>query len=77
MSGSGRKSLPMDLHVGLRVLQRRRELGMSQIRLGKQMGVTFQQIQKYECGQNRIGAGRLYALAQALNVPVTYFFEGS
>lgn len=56
---------------------RRTTLGMSQTTLGESVGITFQQIQKYEKGHNRIGASRLQAMAQVLRVPVTYFFEGS
>lgn len=65
-----------DHHVGIRIRQRRRLLGMSQSRLGEAMNVTFQQVQKYEHGANRVGAGRLYQLSQVLEVPVAYFFEG-
>lgn len=67
---------PIDRHVGSRVRLRRKILDMSQERLGESLGVTFQQVQKYERGVNRIGASRLYALSQVLNVPVGYFFEG-
>ena len=62
-------------HVGNRVRQRRTLLGLSQERLASALDLTFQQVQKYERGANRIGAGRLYQLARALDVPVTYFFE--
>jgi transcriptional regulator with XRE-family HTH domain len=65
----------VDVHVGSRVRQRRMLLGMSQEKLADALGLTFQQIQKYERGANRIGAGRLYALSNALEVPVSYFFE--
>ena len=65
----------VDIHVGSRVRQRRTLLGFSQERLASALDLTFQQVQKYERGANRIGAGRLYQLARALEVPVTYFFE--
>jgi len=69
------KSNPIDAHVGSRVRQRRMLLGMSQDMLGKAVGLTFQQIQKYERGINRVGASRLYSLSRVLNVPVAFFFE--
>ncbi len=65
-----------DLHVGKRLRRRRRLLGMTQQDLASQVGVRFQQIQKYECGANRITASRLYDLARAMNVSVQYFFDG-
>lgn len=65
----------VDVHVGARVRQRRMLLGMSQEKLAEALGLTFQQVQKYERGANRIGAGRLYALSHALEVPVSYFFD--
>ena len=65
-----------DLHVGKRLRRRRRLLGMTQQDLASQVGVRFQQIQKYECGANRITASRLYELARAMNVNVQYFFDG-
>lgn len=65
-----------DLHVGKRLRRRRRLLGMTQQDLASQVGVRFQQIQKYECGANRITASRLFDLARALNVSVQYFFDG-
>ncbi len=65
-----------DLHVGKRLRRRRRLLGMTQQDLAVQVGVRFQQIQKYECGANRITSSRLYALSKALNVSVQYFFDG-
>ncbi|MGD9867683.1 MAG: helix-turn-helix domain-containing protein [Hyphomicrobiales bacterium] len=68
---------PVDVHVGSRVRLRRMLLGMSQEKLGESMGLTFQQIQKYEKGANRIGASRLYHLSKVLDVPVQFFFEGS
>lgn len=67
---------PVDQHVGRRLRLRRALLGLSQERLGELLGVTFQQIQKYERGANRIGAGRLWRLAALLDVPVAWFFEG-
>lgn len=66
---------PIDVHVGARVRLRRTLLGMSQERLGDALGLTFQQVQKYERGANRVGASRLFELAKALNVPVSYFFD--
>ncbi len=72
-----RKGKPnsIDIHVGSRVRLRRTFLGFGQGKLGKAVGLTFQQIQKYERGANRIGASRLYALSCALDVPVAFFFE--
>ena len=66
---------PIDIHVGSRVRLRRMMLGMSQEKLGDQLGITFQQIQKYEKGTNRIGASRLQHIATVLSVPVAFFFE--
>jgi transcriptional regulator with XRE-family HTH domain len=66
---------PVDVHVGTRVRQRRTLLGMSQEKLGEAVGLTFQQIQKYERGANRIGSSRLYEFSKVLDVPVSYFFE--
>jgi transcriptional regulator with XRE-family HTH domain len=71
----GRKPNPMDIHVGSRVRLRRMVIGMSQEKLGEKMSLTFQQIQKYEKGTNRIGASRLYQLSLILDVPVQFFFE--
>ncbi len=68
-------SNPVDIHVGARVRLRRTLLGMSQEKLGAAVGLTFQQIQKYERGANRIGASRLYEFSKILDVPVSYFFE--
>lgn len=68
---------PTDTHVGARVRQRRMTLGISQERLGQALGLTFQQVQKYEKGTNRIGASRLYQIAQILQVPETFLFEGA
>jgi transcriptional regulator with XRE-family HTH domain len=66
----------IDAHVGQRLRERREALGMSQGRLGRHLGLTFSQIQKYEKGSNRIGAGRLYQISQFLGVSPLYFFEG-
>ncbi len=66
---------PVDIHVGRRLRQRRTLLGLSQDKLGRAVGLTFQQIQKYERGANRIGASRLLQFSRALTVPVAYFFE--
>ena len=66
----------MDVHVGTRVRLRRTLLGMSQEKLAKAVNLTFQQIQKYERGFNRVGASRLWELSRVLGVPITYFFEG-
>lgn len=71
-----RSANPVDVHVGARVRLRRQVLKMSQEKLGDQLGVTFQQVQKYERGTNRVGASRLWRLSQVLDVPVSYFFEG-
>jgi transcriptional regulator with XRE-family HTH domain len=67
---------PVDLHVGSRVRMRRKILGVSQQRLADSLGLTFQQVQKYERGANRISASKLYAMATTLQAPVSYFFEG-
>lgn len=67
---------PVDIHVGSRVRLRRLLIGMSQDKLGDELGVTFQQVQKYERGTNRIGASRLYQISRVLGVPVNFFFEG-
>jgi len=66
---------PIDVHVGSRVRLRRTLLGMSQERLGQAIGLTFQQVQKYERGANRIGASRLFDLSRVLDVPVSFFFD--
>ncbi|MCH8863587.1 MAG: helix-turn-helix transcriptional regulator [Proteobacteria bacterium] len=66
---------PIDVHVGSRVRLRRTLLGMSQSNLGDALGLTFQQIQKYERGANRIGSSRLYRLSKILDVPVAFFFD--
>jgi transcriptional regulator with XRE-family HTH domain len=67
---------PIDIQVGNRVRIRRMLIGMSQERLGDLLGLTFQQVQKYEKGVNRIGAGRLYEVSRILNVPIDFFYEG-
>ncbi len=66
---------PIDIHVGSRLKLRRTMLGMTQEKLGDKLGVTFQQVQKYEKGANRIGASRLQEISQILDVPVSFFFE--
>jgi len=66
----------IDAHVGLQMRKRREALGISQGRLGRHLGLTFSQIQKYEKGTNRIGAGRLYQIASYLGVPPSHFFMG-
>ena len=68
---------PVDRHVGSRVRMRRIMLGMSQEKLGEGLGLTFQQIQKYEKGTNRIGASRIQQISEILQVPVSFLFEGS
>jgi transcriptional regulator with XRE-family HTH domain len=70
-----RRPNPIDVHVGSRVRFRRMLLGMSQEKLGQKLGLTFQQVQKYEKGINRIGASRLFDLAQVLGVSVQFFYE--
>ncbi|MBW3097650.1 helix-turn-helix domain-containing protein [Pseudohoeflea coraliihabitans] len=70
-----KKPNPIDVHVGSRVRLRRTMLGMSQEKLGEALGITFQQIQKYEKGTNRVGASRLQNISTILNVPVSFFFE--
>ncbi|MEM1315790.1 MAG: helix-turn-helix transcriptional regulator [Pseudomonadota bacterium] len=67
---------PVDAHVGKRVRHRRWMVGMTQQQLGEKVGIKFQQIQKYETGMNRISASRLWDIAQALDVSISYFFEG-
>lgn len=68
---------PIDLYVGSRVRMRRMLTGLSQEKLGDALGVTFQQVQKYEKGANRIGASRLHQIAQVLGVPVSFFYDGA
>jgi transcriptional regulator with XRE-family HTH domain len=67
---------PIDIHVGKRLKQRRTQLGFTQEKLAQAVELTFQQVQKYERGINRIGASRLYQLSQVLKISVSYFFEG-
>jgi transcriptional regulator with XRE-family HTH domain len=66
----------VDAHVGNRVRLRRQLIGMSQEKLGELLGITFQQVQKYEKGSNRVSASRLHKMSKVLNVPIQYFFEG-
>ena len=68
---------PVDRHVGTRVRMRRMLVGMSQEKLGEALGITFQQIQKYEKGTNRIGASRLHQISQVLGVPIEFFYDGA
>lgn len=75
-AGRGEGPNPVDVYVGSRVRLRRTMLGMSQEKLGELLGLTFQQVQKYERGTNRVSASRLYDLARVLQVPVSHFFEG-
>ncbi len=70
----GRAS-PIDVHVGARIRLRRTLMGMSQERLGEALGLTFQQVQKYERGVNRVGASRLFDLSRVLDVPISFFFD--
>lgn len=75
--GEGKKDPhPIDRHVGRRVHEKRLGSGLSQTALGKAVGVSFQQMQKYEKGQNRISASKLFEIAEFLNVGIPYFFEG-
>lgn len=67
---------PIDVHVGRRVREARAASGLSQEKLANTLGISFQQVQKYEKGTNRIGSSRLWAIANALGVPVSFFFEG-
>ncbi|SKA23474.1 helix-turn-helix domain-containing protein [Consotaella salsifontis] len=75
MAENKKKPNPIDVHVGSRVRLRRTMLGMSQEKLGESLGITFQQVQKYEKGSNRIGASRLQRISEVLSVPVAFFFE--
>jgi transcriptional regulator with XRE-family HTH domain len=74
---AAKKPKPTDKHVGSRVRMRRLMLAMSQEKLGAALGLTFQQVQKYESGANRIGASRLQQMSHVLQVPVAFFFEGA
>ncbi len=67
---------PVDVHVGKRIRHRRWMVGMTQQQLGEAVGIKFQQIQKYETGMNRVSASRLWDIAHAMDVPVSFFFEG-
>jgi transcriptional regulator with XRE-family HTH domain len=67
---------PVDRHVGLRIRMRRKEMGVSQERLADSLGITFQQVQKYERGANRVSASKLWEIAAALKTPVAYFYDG-
>lgn len=67
---------PIDRHVGLRIRMRRKELGISQERLAESIGLTFQQVQKYERAANRVSASKLWEVARALNTSISYFYEG-
>jgi transcriptional regulator with XRE-family HTH domain len=71
-----RRPNPVDLHVGARIRMRRKILGVSQERLAEALGLTFQQVQKYERGANRVSASKLYEIARTLQSSVAYFFEG-
>ncbi len=75
MKANKKKPNPIDIHVGSRIRLRRTMLSMSQEKLGEALGITFQQIQKYEKGTNRVGASRLQNISAVLNVPVSFFFE--
>lgn len=66
----------IDLHIGRRLRRRRRVLGLTQQQLGERLNIRFQQVQKYECGANRISAARLWYLARALETDVAYFYDG-
>ena len=70
-----RNANPIDVHVGNRVRMRRMLIGMSQEKLGDQLGLTFQQVQKYEKGSNRVSASRLYQMAQILGVNIQFFYD--
>ncbi|WP_332065347.1 helix-turn-helix domain-containing protein [Bartonella sp. CB189] len=75
MTETKKKPDPIDIYVGTRIRLRRNILGLTQEKLGEKLGITFQQIQKYEKGTNRIGASRLQAIAEIMDVPVSYFFD--
>lgn len=74
--GAVQRASAVDHHVGARIRERRTTLGLSQQQLARLIGVTYQQAHKYERGLNRISAGRLFEIAQVLDVPISYFFEG-
>ena len=73
---SDRAPNPIDRHVGLRIRMRRKELGISQERLAESIGLTFQQVQKYERAANRVSASKLWEMSRALNTTIAYFYEG-
>jgi transcriptional regulator with XRE-family HTH domain len=73
---SDRSPNSVDLHVGMRIRLRRRSIGLSQERLAEALGLTFQQVQKYERGVNRVSASKLYEIARILHAPITSFFDG-
>jgi transcriptional regulator with XRE-family HTH domain len=75
-ASQGRRSTSVDAHIGSRIRARRKVLGVSQERLAWNVGLTFQQIQKYERGANRVSASNLFEMARVLDVPIEYFFEG-
>jgi transcriptional regulator with XRE-family HTH domain len=76
LADAERSPNPVDLHVGARIRMRRKVLGVSQEKLAEELSLTFQQVQKYERGANRVSASKLYEIARALSSPVSYFFEG-
>lgn len=76
LNGNSNQAKYIDAHVGRRLRQQRSYLGFSQEKLGNAVGLTFQQVQKYERGANRIAASRLYQFSRALSVPVSFFYEG-
>lgn len=75
MAGKKKEPNPVDVHVGSRVRLKRIMEGLTQEKLGDELGITFQQVQKYEKGTNRIGSSRLHQIAEILNTPVSFFFE--
>ena len=76
MAAPTRTPATVDAFIGRRIRERRVALGLTQSQLAKMIGVTYQQFRKYECGTNRVTAGRLYEIAQGLDTPITYFYEG-
>ncbi|MBY7648984.1 MAG: transcriptional regulator [Candidatus Liberibacter europaeus] len=75
MIGNKKSPNPIDINVGKRIRLRRTILGMSQEKLGESLGITFQQVQKYEKGTNRVGASRLQSISEALDIPISFFFD--
>ena len=75
MAEDGNRASPVDVHVGARIRLRRTMMGMTQERLGDALGLTFQQVQKYERGANRVGASRLFDLSRILDVPISFFYD--